>query len=227
MIQTCIVTNLRRPEMLLETLRSLARSGIGAITLCCDANTEPSPANHAKVFLRALETTGRLCKAAGSDWALLCEDDIAVPVGFGDYLLRLCPLLQPHKDALGFATLFCSAGYRDWAAAHPVQEAPQFGRLIPNDCYAGTLCLLVPVASISKLLPVMQSVCRNPGAADWGGDRILGEAARREGLEAWCHVPSLVDHRGRTSSTVASRSDNLAAVAADYVGDEWKLEARS
>jgi hypothetical protein len=224
MIEVCIFTNLQRPTLLSESLHSLTRSGLRAVTLYCDATGEPSPANHARAYLEALETVAWRCNASGSAWALLCEDDIAVPVGFGDYLPRLCSLLQPHRESLGFATLFCSAGYRDWAAAHPVQEAPPFGKLIPNDCFAGTLCLLFPVLSISRLLPTMRTLCRKPDAAEWGGDRIVGESARRERLEAWCHVPSLVDHRGRTSSTVASRSDNLAAVAADYVGDEWELE---
>ena len=222
MIHACVFTNLRRPELLLATLGSLTRAGLHAPAVYCDGSDEPSPGNHARGYIEAMAAMTRRADAGNSAWLLLCEDDIAVPVGFGDYLPHLRSLLAPWQEVLGFVSLFCSVGYRDWAAAHPVAEAPRFGRLIPNDCFAGTQCLLFPPAAAGKLMPIMQA-CREK-AADWGGDRILGEAARQLGLEAWCHVPSLVDHRGRTASTVTSRADNLAMIAADYVGENWELE---
>lgn len=224
MIEVCVLTNLRRPALLLATLGNLARAGLPAVTLYCDNNPEPSPANHTRVYIDSLETLRRRCAAEGPSWALVCEDDIAVPVGLGEYLPRLCRQIEPHAGALGFATLFCSVGYRNWVAYHRVEAAPQFGRLIPNDCYAGTQCLLLPAASIDRLLPAMRSLHRSQ--PDWGGDRIIGEAACREGLEAWCHLPSLVDHRGRTDTTVQSVAENSAMIAADYVGNEWMTEDR-
>ncbi len=219
MFELCVLTNLRRPEMMAATLRSLARAGLPAPTLYCDATAEPSPGNHTRVYLEALAALRRRCRVGGAAWALLCEDDIAVPAGLGDYLPRLCRHIEPHAAALGFATLFCSVGYRNWVAAHRVEAAPQFGRLIPNDCYAGTQCILLPAAALGRLLPAMRALHRREVA--WGGDRILGEAARQERLEAWCHLPSLVDHRGRTDTTVRSVAENSAMIAADYVGDGW------
>ncbi len=228
MFDTCVLSNLQRPDLLAGTLRSLARSGLQTLTLYCDRSPEPSPGNHACVYLAALRAMTERAEADGSAWLLMCEDDIGVPVGFGDHLSHLCSLLAPQREILGFATLFCSLGYRDWVNAHRVAVAPQFGRLIPDDCYAGTQCLLLPICGVRQLIPPMEA-CRK-AAPDWGGDRILGAAVQQLGLEAWCHTPSLVDHRGRQQTTVASRADNLAMVAADYVGDEtgsWELEAGS
>lgn len=227
-LPTGVLTNLARPDLLDGTLCSLARAGLAGIRLHVDVVGQ----GHGRAYLDALHALAEAGRdmPAPEGWVLLCEDDIAVPRGLGEYLGMLCTLLRPHGRRLGFATLYCSLGYRDWVAAHPIAALPQFGRLIPNDCYAGTQCILFPAESLTKLLPAMRR-CRAEAPA-WNGDRLLGRAAELAGLEAWCHRPSLVDHRGRNSSTLASRADNLAMTAADYVGDRWeagrwKIEAGS
>ncbi len=212
-----VLTNLARPDLLTGTVRSLARAGLVDIRLHVDRIGQ----GHGRAYLDALHALAEPGGAADPDgWVLLCEDDIVVPRGLGKYLATVCEGLDTHRRRLGFATLYCSLGYRDWVAAHPIADVPQFGRLIPNDCYAGTQCILFPTESLAKLLPVMRR-CRAEAPA-WNGDRLLGRAAQQAGLEAWCHRPSLVDHRGRDASTLASRADNLAMTAADYVGDRWE-----
>ncbi len=215
MLTTSVLTNLARPELLLGTVRSLARGGLPDVHLHVDL----AGRGHTAAYIAALEDAlDRASDPAG--WALLCEDDIAVPVGFGPYVTALLEKLDAYRDQPGFATLFCSLGCRDWVAAHKVEGVPNFGRLIPNDCYAGTQCILFPVASLAQLLPAMRALHRRE--PDWGGDRILGRAAEVTGLMAWCHLPSLADHRGRLESTLDSRADNRAMIAADYVGDAWE-----
>ncbi len=212
-----VLTNLARADLLAGTLRSLAGAGLAGIRLHVDLCGQ----GHGRAYLDALHALAEAGRAADpAGWVLLCEDDIAVPRGLGEYLTTVCERLDAHRRRLGFATLYCSLGYRDWVAAHPVAHLPQFGRLIPNDCYAGTQCILFPIESLAALLPAMRR-CRAEAPA-WNGDRLLGRAAELAGLEAWCHRPSLVDHRGRHFSTLASRADNLAMTAADYVGDEWE-----
>ncbi len=212
-----VLTNLARPALLAATLRSLARSGLPPLHLHVDG----AGRGHAQAYLDALcrlAEAGR--NACPGGWILLCEDDIAVPAGFRGYLGPLCAALRAHRGRLGFASLYCSVGYRDWVAAHPVGDALPFGRLIANDGYAGTQCILFPAESPATLLPAMRR-CR-AAQPDWNGDRLLGRAAEVAGLEAWCHAaPSPVDHRGRAESTLDSRADNLAMIAADYVGDAW------
>ncbi len=212
-----VLTNLARPDLLAGTLRSLGRAGLAHLHLHVDR----AGRGHAHAYLDALRAMMEPGRHAGRHgWVMLCEDDIAVPVGFGGYLETIAATLQSHRDRLGFATLYCSVGYRDWVAAHAIEGVPRFGRLIPNDCYAGTQCILFPVESLAALLPAM--LRSRAEAANWNGDRLLGRAAEWAGLEAWCHSPSLVDHRGRHESTLVSRADNLAMIAADYVGDEWE-----
>jgi len=211
MLTVAILTDLSRQNLFVATLRSLTWAGFPMVAVYRDQRR----AGHAAAYLRAL---GALLPKTG-DWLLLCEDDIAVPAGLGPYLQPLLDTLAPHRDGLAFATLFCSRGSRDWVAAHPVDGLRCFGRLIPNDCFAGTQCVLFPAASLQRLLPIMLDIHdRRP---DWNGDRVLGAAAETAGLEAWCHRPSLVDHRGRFQSTLDSRADNAAMIAADYVGDDW------
>jgi len=215
MLTVAVLTNLARSEFLLETLRSLARAGLPTVHL----HSDTAQRGHAHAYLEVLASVAPpVTDPAG--WILLCEDDIAVPVGLGRYLDAVCERLALHRGRLGFATLYCSVGYRDWVAAHPVRGAPAFGRLIPNDGYAGTQCILFPAPSLARLLATMRHCHREH--PDFAGDRLLGHAAERERLEAWCHLPSLVDHRGRLESTVGSRADNLAMLAANYVGDAWR-----
>lgn len=213
-LTAAVLTNLERPDLLAETLEYLALAGLSQLRLIADVERR----GQARPFLRALAWLLEESEPRG--WILLAEDDIAVPVGFGRYLSTVCERLEPHRARLGFATLYCSAGYRDWVATSPIEGVPSFGRLIPNDCFSGNLCLLFPRESLAALLPVMRAI--HDANPDWGGDRVLSRAADYRRLEACCHTPSLVDHRGRYRTTVDSHADNLSAFASDYVGDDWE-----
>ena len=223
MLTTAVFTNLARPDLLTQTLKSLAGAGLEDVLLHVDAGG----AGHARAYLGALQAG--LGAASPDGWLLLCEDDIAVPRGLGAYLQEtILPALEtyraaPRTERLGFASLYCSAGYRAWVRAHQADTGvPGFGRLIPNDAFAGTQAILFPRDALAAVLDDLDATTGD--RLDWYGDRVLGDVIGRAGLAAWCHTPSLVDHRGLLHTTLDSKPDNEALWAADYVGDEWTMD---
>jgi hypothetical protein len=206
----------RVPNLLQQTIASLAAAGFDKPYIFCDGYSGLAGKEHTAVRIPELSAT-RTLSIRGNAWGnwllgmwelyvrepdahryAMFQDDIVVSKNLRAYLERC---RYPENSYLNLYTCAQGIGLNN-VDLHEGQVSGHTGWYLSNQMGRGALALVFDRTALQALLSsphcVQKTACANRGWRCIDGG--VCEAMSRAGFKEWIHWPSLVNHVGQQST---------------------------